>query len=45
MRVKTLDPDESIAVSFADWKSARDRVFERAVELAAGAQLEVKRSR
>jgi hypothetical protein len=34
VRVKTLDPDETIAMSFAEWKSGHDPVYERAVELA-----------
>jgi hypothetical protein len=33
-RVKTLDPDETITQSFADWRAGRDPVFERAVALA-----------
>ncbi|MDP9050447.1 MAG: hypothetical protein M3O31_06935 [Acidobacteriota bacterium] len=33
-RVKTLEPDERIAQSFADWRAGRDPVFERAVALA-----------
>jgi len=33
-RVKTLDPDQTITMSFADWRSGRDPVFDRAVELA-----------
>jgi len=33
-RVKTLYPDQTIAMSFADWQSGRDPVFDRAVELA-----------
>ncbi|HEX4861972.1 MAG TPA: hypothetical protein VFV07_12090 [Rhizomicrobium sp.] len=35
-RVKTLDPDETITMSFADWKAGRDPVFDRAVQLATG---------
>jgi hypothetical protein len=33
-RIKTLDPDQTITMSFADWRSGRDPVFDRAVELA-----------
>jgi hypothetical protein len=33
-RVKTLDPDETITMSFADWHSGKDPVFDRAVQLA-----------
>ena len=33
-RVKTLQPDETITTSFADWRQGRDPVFERAVALA-----------
>jgi hypothetical protein len=33
-RVKTLAPDETIAMRFADWKAGRDPVFDRAVALA-----------
>lgn len=36
VRVKTLDPDETITVTFADWTSGRDPVFERALELGKG---------
>jgi len=36
VRVKTLHPDETIALTFADWYAGRDRVFERALALAAG---------
>lgn len=32
--VKTIDPDQTITTSFADWQSGRDPVFDRAVELA-----------
>ena len=35
VRVKTLQPDEGITQSFADWKAGRDAVFARAVALAA----------
>lgn len=35
VRVKTLNPDETITMSFADWKSGRDPAFECAVRLAA----------
>ena len=34
VRVKTLAPDESIPMSFADWRRGRDPAFERALELA-----------
>ncbi len=34
VRVKTLEPDETIPQSFADWRQGRDRVFERALQLA-----------
>lgn len=34
-RVKSLDPDETITMSFANWQAGRDPVFDRAVELAA----------
>jgi hypothetical protein len=33
-RVKTLDPDQTITMSFADWVSGHDPAFDRAVELA-----------
>jgi hypothetical protein len=33
-RVKSFDPDETIRLSFADWRAGRDPVFERALELA-----------
>ncbi len=33
-RVKTLQPDESITMTFDDWRQGRDPVFERAVSLA-----------
>src|SRR6185503_10950304 len=33
-RVKTLDPDQTITMSYADWNAGRDPVFDRAVELA-----------
>jgi hypothetical protein len=36
VRVKTLQPDETITMTFVDWKAGRDRVFERALALAAG---------
>jgi hypothetical protein len=35
LRVKTLQPDEIITTSFADWRQGRDPVFERAVALAS----------
>ncbi len=34
LRVKTLQPDETITMSFADWRRGRDPVFERAMALA-----------
>ncbi|MBI3677695.1 MAG: hypothetical protein HY243_13885 [Proteobacteria bacterium] len=34
VRVKSLDPDETITTSFADWKAGHDPVFDRAVALA-----------
>jgi len=34
VRVKSLDPDETIARSFADWRAGRDPVFDRALQLA-----------
>jgi hypothetical protein len=34
VRVKSLDPDETITQSFADWRAGRDPVFERAFALA-----------
>jgi hypothetical protein len=34
VRVKSLDPDERIGVSFAEWRAGHDPVFERAVRLA-----------
>ena len=34
VRVKTLQPDEMITMSFADWRQGRDPVFERAMTLA-----------
>jgi hypothetical protein len=34
-RVKSIDPDETITQSFADWRAGRDPVFERALALAA----------
>lgn len=34
LRVKTLQPDETITMSFDDWRQGRDPVFERAVSLA-----------
>lgn len=34
VRVKTLEPDEIVSMSFADWRQGRDPVFERAVALA-----------
>ncbi|MGH9722934.1 MAG: hypothetical protein ACRD8O_22210 [Bryobacteraceae bacterium] len=37
VRVDSLAPDETIAMSFADYKAGRDPVFERAVALASEA--------
>jgi hypothetical protein len=34
VRVETLDPDETITMSFAEWQQGHDPVFERAVALA-----------
>jgi hypothetical protein len=34
LRVKTLQPDETITMSFDDWRQGRDPVFERAMALA-----------
>jgi hypothetical protein len=34
VRVKSLDPDERIGMSFAEWRAGQDPVFERAVRLA-----------
>jgi len=34
VRVKTLQPDETILMTFADWRQGRDPVFERAMALA-----------
>lgn len=34
VRVKTLEPDETITLSFAQWREGRDPVFERALALA-----------
>jgi hypothetical protein len=34
-RVKSIDPDETITLSFADWRKGRDPVFDRAVALAS----------
>ncbi len=34
LRVKTLQPDETIEMSFDDWRQGRDPVFERAMALA-----------
>jgi len=34
VRVNNLDPDETIALSFADWRAGHDPVFERALQLA-----------
>jgi len=34
VRVKSLDPDETIAQSFEDWRAGRDPVFDRAIRLA-----------
>jgi hypothetical protein len=35
VRVKTLQPDETIKMSFADWKAGRDPAFDRAFQLAS----------
>lgn len=35
LRVKTLQPDEMITMSFDDWRQGRDPVFERAMALAS----------
>lgn len=35
VRVKTLQPDETVTMSFADWRQGRDPVLERAVALAS----------
>jgi hypothetical protein len=35
VRVKTLQPDETITMTFADWRQGRDPVFERALALAS----------
>jgi hypothetical protein len=37
VRVDSLAPDETIAMSFADYRAGRDPVFDRAVALASGA--------
>jgi hypothetical protein len=34
VRVKTLQPDETITMTFDDWRQGRDPVFERAMALA-----------
>lgn len=34
VRVKTLQPDETITMTFEDWRQGRDPVFERAMALA-----------
>jgi len=34
VRVKSLDPDETITQSFEDWRAGRDPVFDRALQLA-----------
>jgi hypothetical protein len=34
LRVKTLQPDETITMTFDDWRQGRDPVFERAMKLA-----------
>jgi len=36
IRVKTLQPDETIMMTFDDWRQGRDPVFERAMALASG---------
>lgn len=40
LRVKTLQPDETVEMTFEDWRQGRDPVFERALALASrnGAQ-------
>jgi hypothetical protein len=35
VRVQSLNPDETIAYTFADWRAGRDPVFERALALAS----------
>ena len=35
VRVKTLQPDETITMTFDDWRQGRDPVFERAMALAS----------
>lgn len=35
VQVKSLDPDETVAMTFSDYQSRRDPVFERAIALAA----------
>jgi hypothetical protein len=35
LRVKMLQPDETITMSFEDWRQGRDPVFERAMSLAS----------
>jgi len=37
VRVRSLEPDETIEMTFADYSARRDPVFERAVVLAASA--------
>jgi hypothetical protein len=34
-RVRSLDPDETIPLTFAQWRAGRDPVFERALSLAS----------
>jgi hypothetical protein len=35
VRVKTMQPDEAITWSFADWRAGRDPAFDRAAQLAS----------
>jgi hypothetical protein len=35
VRVTTLEPDETITMSFSEWRQGRDPVFERAVALSS----------
>jgi len=38
VRVKTLQPDEIITMSFADWRAGHDPAYERAVRLAKSSE-------
>ena len=38
VRVKSLEPDERIEMSFAEWRAGHDAVFERAEQLATAKQ-------